>query len=138
MIPPNATLVFDIELLAVSAPVTLGEATPEDLLQAQKDGVLIVDIRRADEWAQTGVIEGAETITAFQTNGSLHPDFQQDFLALLPTPDTPVLLYCRSGNRTKSLGMALIEQLGFSQVSHLTEGILGWTEAGHKTVIYTP
>ena len=138
VIPPNATLVFDIELLAVSAPVTLGQATPEDLLQAQKDGVLIVDIRRADEWAQTGVIEGAETITAFQTNGSLHPDFQQDFMALLPTPETPVLLYCRLGNRTENFGMALIEQLGFSRVSHLSEGILGWTEAGHKTVIYTP
>jgi rhodanese-related sulfurtransferase len=34
--------------------------------------------------------------------------------------------------------MALIEQLGFSRVSHLSEGILGWTEAGHKTVIYAP
>ena len=100
--------------------------------------MLIVDIRRADEWAQAGVIEGAETITAFQTNGSLHPGFQQDFMTLLPTPDTRVLLWCRSGYRTENLGMALIEQLGFSRVSHLSEGILGWTEAGHKTVIYTP
>ena len=73
VIPPHATLVFDIELLAVTMPVTLGQATPADLLQAQKDGVIIVDIRRPEEWAQTGVIEGAETITAFEANGSLHP-----------------------------------------------------------------
>ena len=56
----------DVAEAGQRAPVTLGQATPEDLLQAQKDGVLIVDIRRADEWAQTGVIEGAKTITAFR------------------------------------------------------------------------
>ena len=70
-------------------PVTLGQATPADLLQAQKDGVIIVDIRRPDEWAQTGVIEGAETITAFEANGRLHPEFQQKFMAVVPSPDTP-------------------------------------------------
>ena len=80
VIPPNATLVFDIELLAVSTPVSLGQATPADLLQAQKDGVAIVDIRSPNEWSQTGVIAGAETITAFETNGSLHPEFQQNSL----------------------------------------------------------
>jgi len=138
VIPPNATLLFDIELLAVSMPVSLGQATPADLLQAQKDGVVIVDIRRPDEWAQTGVIEGAETITAFETNGSLHPEFQQKFMALVPSPDTPVLLYCRSGSRTTNLGTALVEQLGFSQVTHLSAGILGWTADGYETIAYKP
>ena len=137
VIPPNATLVFDIELLAVSPPVLLGQATPADLLQAQKDGVVIVDIRRHDEWLQTGVIAGAETITAFETNGSLHPEFQQKFMALVPSPDTPVLLYCQTGSRTTNLGTALVEQLEFSKVTHLTEGISGWTADGHETTDYT-
>lgn len=136
VIPPNATLVFDIELLAISMPVSLGQATPADLLQAQKDGVVIVDIRRPDEWSQTGVIAGAKTITAFEANGSLHPKFQQKFMALVTSPETPVLLYCRSGSRTTNLGMALVEQLGFSQVTHLSEGILGWTADGYETIDY--
>jgi len=138
VIPPHATLMFDIELLAVIMPVTLGQATPADLLQAQKDGVIIVDIRRPEEWAQTGVIEGAETITAFEANGSLHPDFQQKFMALVPAPDTPVFLYCLSGSRTTNLGTALIEQLGFSHVMHLNGGILGWTADGYETIEISP
>ena len=138
LIPPHATLVFDIELLAVIKPGTLGQATPAELLQAQKDGVIIVDIRRPEEWAQTGVIEGAETITAFDANGSLHPDFQQKFMAVVPAPDTPVLLYCLLGARTANLGTALIEQLGFSHVTHLNGGILGWTDDGYETIEYQP
>jgi len=138
VIPPHATLMFDIELLAVTMPVTLGQATPADLLKAQKDRVIIVDIRCPEEWAQTGVIEGAETITAFEANGSLHPDFQQKFMALVPAPDTPVFLYCLSGSRTTNLGTALIEQLGFSHVMHLNGGILGWTADGYETIEISP
>jgi len=100
--------------------------------------VIIVDIRRSEEWALTGVIEGAETITAFEENGSLHPDFQQKFMAVVPVPDTPVFLYCRSGARTTHLGTALIEQLGFSHVTHLNGGILGWTADGYETIEYKP
>ena len=97
-----------------------------------------MDIRRPEEWAQTGVIEGAETITAFDANGSLRPDFQQKFMAVVPAPDTPVFLYCLLGARTANLGKALIEQLGFSQVTHLNGGILGWTANGYETIEYKP
>ena len=138
VIPPHATLVFDIELLAVAMPVTLGQATPADLIKAQKDGVILVDIRRPEEWAQTGIIEGAETITAFEANGRLNPEFQQQFMSVVPSPDTPFFLYCWSGPRTANLGMALVEQLGFSRVTHLNGGILGWTAGGYETIEYNP
>ena len=138
VIPPSATLVFDIELLAVSMPVSLGQATPAELIQARSDGVTIVDIRRPDEWSQTGVIEGTETITAFEANGSLHPDFQQEFKTVVLSLETPVFLYCHMGARTTNLGTALIEQLGFLHVTHLTGGILSWKADGYETVNYKP
>ena len=138
VIPPNATLVFEIELLDVSTPVTLGEATPEALLQAQKDGVVIIDIRREDEWRETGIIEGAETVTAFQASGQVDPDFLDSFRSVAPSPDTPVMLYCRTGSRTTSLGNALIEQLGFTDVTHLSDGITGWIANGQPVVDFTP
>ena len=138
VIPPNATLIFEIELLEVTAAVMLGEATPDALLQAQADGVVIIDIRREDEWRETGIIEGAETVTAFQAGGRVDPDFLDNFRSLAPSRDTPIMLYCRSGNRTTGLGNALIEQLGFTDVTHLSDGINGWLEAGKPTVDYTP
>ena len=138
VIPPHATLVFDIELLAVTVPVSLGQATPADLLQAQKDGVVIVDIRDPDEWLKTGIIAGAETITAFEADGNFKPNFQQQFMKLVPTAETPVLLYCLMGARTTKLGLTLIEQLGFLHVTHLTGGIIGWTADGYETIAYKP
>ncbi len=138
VIPPHASLLFDIELMAVNAAVTLGNATPAELLKAQKAGVIIVDIRRPEEWMQTGIIEGAETITAFDADGSLNSDFQQQFMKKVPTPDTPVVIYCLMGARTANLGAALVEQLGFLEVRHLSEGMLGWTADGYETVTYKP
>ena len=119
VIPPNATLIFEIELLEVTTPVTLGQATAEDLLKAQSDGVVVIDIRRA-----------------FTASGRVHPEFLDKFQELVPSPDTPVMLYCRTGNRTTSLGNALIDQLGFSDVSHLSTGIKGWMADGRETVVH--
>ena len=136
VIPPNATLVFEIELLDVTTPVTLGQATAEDLLKAQSDGVVVIDIRREEEWQDTGIIDGSAAVTAFTETGQVHPEFLTKFQELATTPDTPVILYCRTGNRTTSLGNALIDQLGFSDVSHLSTGIEGWLADGREAVPY--
>ena len=118
--------------------VSLGQATAEDLLSSQADGVLVIDIRHEDEWRDTGIIEGAKTVTAFQKNGQIHPDFQQKLFSLAPSKSSPILLYCRSGNRSNAIGNALITQLGFSQVSHLSTGIAGWIREGYNTVALKP
>ncbi len=116
----------------------LGQATPDQLLTAQADGVVIIDIRLEDEWRSTGIINGSETITAFMANGQIHPEFITKFQTAVPTQDTPVMLYCRTGNRTTTLGNALIQQLGYNQVSHLSHGITGWVGTGQDTTPYKP
>ena len=138
VIPPNATLIFDVELLSVADAIILGQSTPDDLITAQSEGVAVIDIRRENEWAETGIITGAHTITAFRKDGSIHPDFRRNFMSLVSSKQTPILIYCRTGNRTNILGNAIIDQLGFTNVSHLAGGIVGWKQSGHETVGYNP
>ena len=135
-IPPNAMLVFEIELLDVNEPITLGQANPEMFKQAQMDGTIIIDIRREDEWIDIGIIEGAYTITAFGKSGKIHPEFKEKFFNIAPSQKTPIMLYCHIGGRTTTIGNALINQLGYTNVSHLTDGIAGWLADGNKIVNY--
>ena len=135
-IPPNATLIFDIELLEVTMPITLRDLSPNDFIDAQENGGIVIDIRREEEWKETGILQGSNTITAFTKDGNIHPDFPKKFFDLINDIDVPILLYCRTGNRTGVLGQALIEQVGQTNVSHLSEGIVGWKKQGHPTVDY--
>jgi rhodanese-related sulfurtransferase len=121
---------------AVAAP-KLTEIGVDDMIAAQKNGALIIDIRRSEEWVETGILEGAKTITAFTETGGLNPDFQAKFFELIPSPDTEVILYCRTGNRTNMLGQALVQQVGLTNVKHLEPGIVGWTQSGQSTVPYS-
>ena len=136
-IPPHATLLFEVELLRVHTPPSLGQASVDAVQSAQTKGAIIIDIRREEEWRETGILDGAHTVTAFTKEGKLHPDFQSKFFALVQLPDTPVYLYCRTGNRTTSLGNALVDQVGFSNVTHLSTGIVGWKKAGKPVVAFS-
>ena len=133
-IPPNATLIFDVELLEVTMPITLGELSPQEFIEAQENGGVVIDIRREEEWKETGIIKGSQTITAFTKDGKIHPDFPKKFFDLIDDVDVPILLYCRTGNRTGILGKALIDQVGQTNVSHLSDGIVGWKKQGFHVV----
>ena len=63
---------------------------------------VIVDIRRPDEWAATGVIKGAKLITFTD---------QASFLAQLgPVPaGSPLVIICQSGRRSGAAAAALQE-----------------------------
>ena len=135
IIPPNATLIFDVQLLATSWPPSLKELTTEQLLDAQKSGSVIIDIRSSNEWVETGIIAGAETITAFSADGNLHSDFRKKFFSLIKSKDTPIVLYCRAGNRSKRLGNVLVNQGNYTNVSHLSKGIIGWQKDGKNTIV---
>ena len=124
--------------LMLALPALAKDLSPTELMTYQSNGVVIVDIRRAEEWKDTGIINGAKTITAFTKSGSLHPDFQTDFTKLVSEPDTPFVLYCRSGRRTGILRDALETSMGFTKAMHLSGGIVEWKKDGKILVNYTP
>ena len=105
----------------------------EELKALLEQGVTLVDIRRPEEWRQTGVIAGAHKITLFDGQGRIRPDFQQKFEAVTD-PDKPVALICRTGNRTRVASRMLAQQLGYKKIYNVTHGITGWIRAGNPVV----
>ena len=101
----------------LQASPTLGAA--EALAKAQAGDITLIDIRTPGEWRQTGVAAGALMIDMRSQS------FVQDVLkAVQGNPDAPIVLICRTGNRTSYVRDAL-EKLGFTNVSHVPEGMAG-------------
>jgi len=92
-------------------------------------GVPIYDIRRVEEWHQTGVIEGSRLQTFVDGSGRVLPDFLAH-LSQTVDKDDPVILICRTGNRTSTLARHLIEQKGYTQVYNVRNGITRWISDG--------
>lgn len=90
-----------------------------------EQGVIVVDIRRKEEWRQTGILQGSKTITFFDQHGRVNPDFVTDFTAVVEPKDA-VILICRTGNRTQAVSQAVAQQLGFQKVMNVTDGITAW------------
>ena len=101
------------------------------ILQAQ--GIPVYDIRRTDEWAQTGVVEGSRRLTFVDDKGRVSPDFVEKFTQAVGKND-PVILICRTGNRTDTLSRALVEQLGYTKVYNVKNGITRWISEGLPVV----
>lgn len=128
VIPPNATLRFEVELVAVQPP-PFTEVDNGRLSELMEEGVTLVDVRRPDEWAETGVVEGSHLLTAFDERGNLVETFPAD-LHRLVKPDEPVAIICRVGNRTGLLAWAMRGQAGYEEVYNVTDGITAWIAEG--------
>ena len=98
-------------------------------------GVLLVDIRRKEEWQHTGVVEGSKTITFFDARGQVSNDFLPQFTAIADK-DQPVMLICRTGSRTQAASAAIAQQLGYKNVMNVTTGIMGWIGEKRPVVKY--
>ena len=95
-------------------------------------GVPLYDIRRPDEWRSTGVVAGSRTLTYVDANGRPNPEFLPRFSAEVSKTD-PVILICRSGNRTDALARELAEQ-GYTQIYNVRHGIGRWIAENNPVV----
>ena len=85
-------------------------------MMAVNDGHVIVDVRRADEYA-AGHIPGAILIPN-ESIGTEKPE-------QLPDKDQIILIYCRSGNRSKQAAQKLAD-MGYTNIYEFS-GINTWT-----------
>ncbi len=97
----------------------------EQLETMLEQGIPIYDIRRAEEWRQTGVVANSKLMTFFDASGRVLPDFMPHFTATIGKDD-PVILICRTGNRTSTLARYLSEQIGYTRVYNVRDGITRW------------
>jgi rhodanese-related sulfurtransferase len=108
----------------------------DEFIKKVEEGYHIIDIRRADEWEQTGIIEGSHKMTFFDEYGQYDVDaFLEDFTKVVKDKEEPFILVCAHANRTKNVGELLGLRLKYKNVYELDGGInWGWIDKGHSTV----
>ena len=93
--------------------ISVDEAIP---MMAQETGYIILDVRRPDEFAE-GHIPNAINV-ANETIGTAE-------IPELPDKDQLIMVYCRSGRRSKEAADKLVK-LGYTNIVEFG-GILDWT-----------
>ena len=130
-IPPGATLKFEIELLAVTPPSYANIDIPALKLLLSK-GTKLIDLRRPDEWAKSGLINGSVLLTAFDK----HKKFVRTFPKALQKQvrfDEDIILISQDGERSAEIANALVERVGYTNVHNVTKGIAQWIKEGNPT-----
>lgn len=107
----------------------------EEVVQTAKDGAVIIDVRRADEWAQYGLIPGSHKLTFFDKNGKY--DAQKWLAALekiVKKKDQKFILVCAHAVRTNTIGQFLAKHTDYQNIRELRRGINdGWINRGFAT-----
>ncbi len=91
-------------------------SAPEFARLIGRDNVLLLDVRETDEF-RAEHIKGAKHVALGTLAGKLG-EFESK-------KADPVLLYCRSGNRSSTAANMLVKA-GFTNVGHLAGGIMAW------------
>ncbi len=96
-------------------------AAPDAFAQAQAGKLTLIDIRRPDEWKQTGVAKDALQINMAQGDAGFVAQVAAETRG---DKNAPIGLICRTGNRTTQMQRVLTEA-GFTQVYNIKEGMAG-------------
>ena len=87
---------------------------------------LIVDIRENHEY-DTMHIPNSLNVPRGILENACEWDFEETEPELVEARDRPVVLACRSGNRT-TLAAYTLQQMGYEQVISLKTGLRGWSD----------
>ncbi|MFA7292844.1 MAG: rhodanese-like domain-containing protein [Rhodocyclaceae bacterium] len=119
--------------LAASAQADVVDIDNAELARLAISGVPVIDIRTEGEWKESGVVPGSKLITLFDEKGRADPAWLEKVKGVAK-PDQPVIIICRSGNRTKAASQMLTQQAGYAKVYNVKEGIRAWAKEGRMMV----
>ena len=130
LIPPNAALTFDIEIVAVKHP-GYGLIKVDDIKILKEDGYKFIDIRTEKERENTGIISGSLEITAFDIYGNFVPEFMKTFRDLVELDDNIVFI-SNEGEIASMLANGFVEQLNATNMYALKGGIQQLIKENYK------
>ena len=99
-----------------------------------EDGVPIIDIRRKEEWQQTGIVKDSFLMTFFNKDGKADVKKWLQKLELVASKQDPFILICRTGRRTGIVANFLDKKLGYKKIYDVTNGITEWIKKGQPVV----
>ena len=111
-------LVFSCDFLG---PAEINFISDSDLIEMQDIDYIIIDVRTSDEFS-SGYIKNAMNLDFYSES------FQNDILSI--DKNLPVVLYCRTNNRSTKTANILKEN-GFKEISVLEGGITDWVKNGN-------
>jgi len=97
----------------------------EEYLESHPE-TLIVDIRETHEYDTMHIPDSLHVPRGILEN-ACEWDFEETEPELVKARDKPVLLVCRSGNRT-TLAAYTLQQMGYENVISLKTGLRGWSD----------
>ena len=135
------TKLLTIKILAICLLLVTSQAFSEvkdvdnqEIMSLMQSGVPIIDIRRAEEWSDTGVIKQSNLLTFFDKQGKHNIDKWLPELKKIVKEGDPVIIICRSGKRSGIVSKFLDEQSNFTNVYNASGGMLSWVGSKNKTV----
>ena len=114
--------------LLADAQRRVREIQPWDLrdLLARESPPLVLDIREPAEFARAR-IAGALNVPRGVLEQACEGDFEETVPLLASRRDVPVVVVCRSGNRSL-LAADVMRAMGFADVVSLKTGVRGWND----------
>jgi rhodanese-related sulfurtransferase len=99
--------------------------TEETQTILQTENVLLIDVRTPEEYSEGHIINA-------QNIDYNSPTFEEEINQL--DKSQPVLLYCKSGNRSAKSSQIFLEA-GFEKIYELGGGITEWTDKGLEVIV---
>jgi rhodanese-related sulfurtransferase len=127
-----ASAIFGLCVTATQAAII--NIDNAELTRLAASGVVVVDIRTEPEWKATGVIAGSKLLTFVDEKGRIDSVGWLEKIRSVAKPEQPIILICRSGNRSVAATQFLSQQAGYKTVYNATGGINAWVREGRSII----
>ena len=105
----------------------------KQILELSNTNIPIVDVRSSSEWEQTGVIPDSILLTFFDKKGNYDLDEWYKQLLLEVEEGEPLILICRSGNRSRIIAEMMDTKFD-NVIYNAQRGITSWIDEKLITV----